>query len=149
MTASKSLALGLALSAASFAANAQSAPKDSDYYIRAEHSDGAFIASHQILAEPGEDFFQVRYCDTPFWVRASTVRWTEDEAEAGNKLFLIRNTPGEQRIICAEPEKQVTLKDLGINREEFIARESGGFQHNKVKPSRLSVIAEAFKSFKN
>lgn len=145
----KSLALFIALVAPLGSAQAQDKGSIGDYYIRAEYSNGEFIGSHQILASAKGDYKEVTYCGKQFWVRPSTVFWTEKEAEAGNELYLMQNTKDEQVIVCANPEEHVTLATIGISKDNFLPRPGGGGAFQAPRRSRLNVIAEAFKDFKN
>lgn len=118
-----------------------------DLYIRSEHRDGEFHGAQQILAEPQEGFFEVSYCGRSFWVRGTTVMWTEKEAKAGRRL-LIENDAGEGRVVvCDRAEEYVKLEDLNLRQWQKDLMETGQDPMTS-KPSRLRVISEAFQSFK-
>ena len=116
-----------------------------DFYIRSTNRSGQFHGYHQILAEPQKGFIKATYCDRPFWVNKDTVLWTQKEAEAGRKLVVEANDLHERRVLCENPETQVTLEDLGLNDLELARMRQA---KDGVGGNRLKIIGEAFKGFK-
>lgn len=134
----------LPLTASPSRADPADAPPD-DFYIRSTSRSGQFHGYHQILAEPQKGFIKAVYCDRAFWVQKDTVIWTQFEAQAGRKLVVEANDINERRVLCENPQNQVTLEDLGLNDLELarLRQEKDG-----VGGNRLKIIGEAFKGFK-
>lgn len=126
-------------------ADPMSLPTD-DFYIRSTNRQGQFHAYHQILSEPQKGFIEAQYCDRTFWVAKDTVIWTQNEAEAGRKLVVEANDLNERRVLCEDPQTQVTLDDLGLNDLELARLRQA--KDGVGGGNRLKIIGEAFKGFK-
>ncbi|WP_305988131.1 hypothetical protein [Roseibium sp. MMSF_3544] len=118
-----------------------------DYYIRSQHSNGAFTGFHEILTRPKAGYHQARYCDRTFWVSSTTVIWTEEQNAAGRTLILEENVGSGRRIVCSDNSSFATLDDLGLSERE-VARIRAANEPLDMKSSRLRTIRDAFKSFK-
>ncbi|MBO0347320.1 hypothetical protein J0X15_18975 [Roseibium sp. CAU 1637] len=118
-----------------------------DFYIRSELSNGTFNGYHQISKRSKPGFVKVTYCDQAFWVRPSTVLWTETEASAGRNLIVERNRQDDREVLCQSPQLQVTIEDLDIKKAELDEMRSRNSPVN-LRPNRMRVISEAFKGFK-
>ena len=128
-------------------AEAQLSAPEGDYYIRSLDPGGRFNGIQAILTQPEEGYHKAVYCDTSFWVRRSTVAWTEREAEAGRHLVIINETHKKPAVYCADPEHYVRLEDLGLKKHEIL-KERGNGGAIDMQSSRLRTISEAFKNFK-
>lgn len=118
-----------------------------DYYIRAQHADGAFSGSHEILTIRKAGYHEARYCDRNFWVSSGTVAWTEEQSAAGQTLILEMNHGDEREVICADADKFATLDDLGLKKRE-VERMRRKSRPADTKANRLRNISDAFKQFK-
>lgn len=97
-----------------------------------------FVGSHQLFVDYSKGLKQVSYCNRRYFVRSHSVAWTQMEAERGHVIQIEYNIGRGWRPICANPEDQVTLTDIGITGtpQDVLARgdeTSGG-------PGRLSSI---------
>lgn len=128
-------------------AQAQRTTPDGDYYIRALDPSGQFTGIHEILTQPEDGYYKAVYCDTPFWVRLNTVKWTEQESQAGRRLVIVNDKNSGREVICLNPERYVSLDNLdreNRNKQKF-AKDAEAID---TKSSRLRTISEAFKEFK-
>lgn len=128
-------------------AHAQLSAPAGDYYIRSLDPSGRFNGIQEILTRPETGYHEAVYCDTSFWVRRSTVVWTEREAEAGRHLVIINEINKKPEVYCADPEHHVRLEDLGLKKQEVLKARKNG-EPVDMKSSRLRTISEAFKNFK-
>ena len=128
-------------------AQAQLSAPAGDYYIRSLDPSGRFNGIQEILTRPETGYYEAVYCDTSFWVRRSTVVWTEREAEAGRHLVIINEINKKPEVYCADPERHVRLEDLGLKKREVLKARKNG-EPVDMKSSRLRTISEAFKNFK-
>lgn len=127
------------------AAHAQAAT--ASFFIRSHKADGTFHGYHEILREKRPGFVEVRYCDQTFYVRPTTVLWTEREAEAGRQMAVELNRADDREILCTTPEAQVQLEDLGMKKAR-IRELRGNNEPLNMRSSRMHVIRDAFKGFK-
>jgi hypothetical protein len=126
---------------------AQGSAKESDFYIRSQSENGKFTGYHQILTAPEDGYFPAVYCNRTFWVRSLTVLWTETEADAGRKLVVEQDSSEDRRVFCEDPNRQVTLEDIGVSEAEAIRLRRRG-PALRIQPSRMNIISEAFKGYK-
>ncbi|WP_213215079.1 hypothetical protein [Roseibium polysiphoniae] len=143
----KELALLFAAVILSGPVQAQMPVSAGDYYIRSQQPSGTFFGYHQVMTEPKTGYVRAVYCNTIFWVRKSTVLWTENEAKAGRHLFIEMNLNGDRKLICADPDEQVRLEDLGMKEAEVRRFRNSNGQLDQKK-SRMNVLSEAFKQRK-
>ncbi|MEL7529516.1 MAG: hypothetical protein AAFN16_27400, partial [Pseudomonadota bacterium] len=108
------LATLLAALCAATVSHADSIPKPGDYYLISRDHSGKFLGSHKLFKKESADLKQVTYCGHEYFVRESSVAWTELEAEFGRIVHVEFNFGKGWRPICAHPEREVTLADLGI-----------------------------------
>ena len=118
-----------------------------DIYIRSEDGTGRFNGSHLLLTKPKTGYQEVTYCNRPFWVRKLTVLWTEREAAAGRKLFIEEDRGNNRQVLCSDPDKQVTLDDMGLKDAELKSLRARSEPLN-MQQNRMNVISEAFKGYK-
>lgn len=75
---------------------------------------GRFRGSHVVLRREQQGFMAVEYCGSQFWVRPTTVAWTQKEADDGFELNLESNTSGRWQAVCRNPHKHVKVQDLNL-----------------------------------
>ncbi|WP_305988129.1 hypothetical protein [Roseibium sp. MMSF_3544] len=133
-----------AVMCAGSAALAASLPQPGDVYLISRDHNGRFLGSHKLFRDRSPDMKQVTYCAQAYFVRGSTIAWTQIEAERGNVIHVEFNFGRGWRPICASPEKQVTLADIGItlSPREFLDSLEDGEQPQ----SRLAFIGSLFRS---
>ncbi|CTQ53489.1 hypothetical protein LP7551_02012 [Roseibium album] len=122
---------------------ADASPKSGDIFLISRDTHGVFAGSHKLFQEDSYALTQVTYCSKKYYVRRQTVAWTQLEAERGNVVRIEYNFGRGWRPICANPETQVSLKDLGIseNAEEVVA----STDDNELTPQNfLSAISSVF-----
>ena len=105
------------LGAMTASAQAGSAPQRADFHLISRADDGVFMGSHKIFKREADGLKKVSYCGKSYWVSAKTVAWTEVEAKHNRIVRVEYNSGKGWRPICAKPERQVTLADIGINVE--------------------------------
>lgn len=113
-----------------------------DYFLISRDREGNFVGSHKIFDEQGPDMREVRYCGRTYWVRPVTVAWTEVEVDNANKVRVEFNKGLGWRPICDEPEKQVTLRDLGIDENARTVLRTDGRYLDSV--NRFAAIRDSF-----
>ncbi|WP_306144070.1 hypothetical protein [Roseibium sp. MMSF_3412] len=124
--------------------HADSLPKPGDYYLISRDHAGKFIGSHKLFKNESADTKRVSYCGNEYFVRDSSVAWTELEAEFGHIVHVEFNFGKGWRPICANPEREVTLADLGITMD---AREVlAGLSTAPSTASRLATIGAMFRT---
>lgn len=138
------LATLLALLCAATSSHADSLPKPGDYYLISRDHAGKFLGSHKLFKNASADTKQVTYCGNEYFVRDSSVAWTELEAEFGHTVHVEFNFGKGWRPICAHPEREVTLADLGITMDprEVLA----GVSTAPSTASRLASIGAMFRT---
>ncbi|WP_417683800.1 hypothetical protein [Roseibium sp.] len=114
-----------------------------DYYIRSQSQNGNFIGYHRLLTRPEPGYVEASYCNRQFWVRKTTVLWTEKEVKAGRNLVIEVNAESARKVICQNPNKYVTLDTIGLDKRE-IERLRGVGAGVKTTRGRLNHISEAF-----
>lgn len=113
------LVVFIAVSVLPVAAVAQTAaqtagqPQAEEFHI-ISRDNGRFRGSHVVLRREQQGFMAVEYCGSQFWVRPTTVAWTQKEADDGFELNLESNTSGRWQAVCRNPHKQVTVQDLNL-----------------------------------
>lgn len=138
------LATCLAALCAATASHADSLPKPGDYYLISRDHAGKFLGSHKLFKEESDETKQVTYCGREYFVRDSSVAWTELEAEFGHVVHVEFNFGKGWRPICANPEREVTLADIGISLD---AREVlAGVSTAPSTASRLATIGAMFRT---
>lgn len=139
-----SLATLLATLCAATVSHADSLPKPGDYYLISRDHSGKFLGSHKLFKKGSADLKQVTYCGNEYFVRESSVAWTELEAEFGRTVHVEFNFGKGWRPICANPEREVTLADLGITMD---AREVlAGVSTGPSPANRLASIGAMFRT---
>jgi hypothetical protein len=136
----------LALIASLFPGNvafADAVPQSGDVYLISRDRNGVFAGSHKLFREDSYALKQVTYCNKRYFVRRQSVAWTELEAARGNVVQVEYNFGRGWHPICANPEKQVSLKDLGIskNAEDVVASAD---DDEKSPRNFLSAISSVF-----
>lgn len=122
-------------------------PQPGDFYFISRDKHGDFRGSHKLYLEYSADLRKVSYCGRFYYVRSQSVAWTQSEAESGHTVQIEYNFGKGWRPICGQPQRQVTLADLGIDMspEDFLAAEN-----TEDKPvSRLSAISSRFNKTSN
>ncbi|MHA7772865.1 hypothetical protein [Roseibium sp. M-1] len=119
-------------------------PQPGDFYLISRDRGGNFVGSHKLFPENTGGLEQVSYCNRDYFVRSHSVAWTQLEVERGNTVRLEFNFGRGWRPICDNPERQVTLEDIGItlSPQDVLATpdESTG------PKSRLSAIGALFQA---
>ena len=138
------LATLLAALCAATVSHADSLPKPGDYYLISRDHAGKFLGSHKLFKHKSTGMKQVTYCGNAYFVRDSSVAWTELEAEFGHIVHVEFNFGKGWRPICANPEREVTLADLGITMD---AREVlAGVSTEPSPANRLAAIGAMFRT---
>ncbi|GAB4514985.1 MAG: hypothetical protein Tsb0019_13350 [Roseibium sp.] len=123
-------------------ARADVIPMPGDIYLISRDRFGYFVGSHKLYQEQSRGLKKVSYCSRDYFVRSHSVAWAQLETERGNRVRIEYNFGRGWRPICDNPQRQVTLEDLGIklSPEDVIAQaESGDSGQN-----RLSAIGAMF-----
>ncbi|MBO6755820.1 MAG: hypothetical protein JJ902_05805 [Roseibium sp.] len=107
-------AAGIAIVCAATAAMGDGTPVSGDFYMVSRSDRNDFHGSHRIFQRPSADMRKVVYCARAYWVRARTVAWTQLQVDDGRIVRVEYNRGSGWRPICEDPERQVSLKDLGI-----------------------------------
>lgn len=139
----KSLYLVLAcIACVSSSADAGSIAAPGDFYLISRDRYGLFVGSHKLFVEYSAGLEKVAYCDRPYYVRSHSVAWTQMEAERGHIIQIEYNFGRGWRPICANPQSQVTLSDIGIKDTpmDVLAENYGDTGGN----GRLSAIGTGF-----
>ncbi|MFN4009677.1 MAG: hypothetical protein ACK4K8_06965 [Pannonibacter sp.] len=134
------LMLALGLIAPPSAAEAYRYPEE--FHIISRDNMNRFRGSHQLLRRAQDGFAAVIYCDTTYWVRPRTVAWTEQEAERGYTLAIETNSGNGWAQVCLNPQNQVRLRDLELNRQE----ERAATSEPAPRKFRFQEIRRAFES---
>ncbi|MEJ8476789.1 hypothetical protein [Roseibium algae] len=100
---------------------------------------GDFTGSHQIFQTEKPNTYKVIYCEQNYWVRIHTIAWSQVESENQRTIQIEYNFGKGWRPICLNPERQVTLLDLGISLEPRRVLESSD------KTLKANIRYEAFK----
>ena len=129
--------------AAGNAAHADSAPKKGDIFLISRDGRGVFAGSHKLYDKYAHSLKQVTYCNQIYYVRRQTVAWTQLEAERGNVVRIEYNFGRGWRPICENPETQVSLKDLGIEKsaEDVV---QGRDEVDNAPRNFLSAVSSVF-----
>ena len=117
-----------------------------DFYLISRDGNGQFLGSHKIFDKNAEGMRQVSYCGRSYWIRPVTVAWTEVEVENKNTVRVEYNIGRGWRPICSEPEKQVTLRDLGIEKDARYVLYSNGADLDDTQKHRFTAIRKAFET---
>ncbi|WP_417683801.1 hypothetical protein [Roseibium sp.] len=115
-----------------------------DFYLISRGVGGDFIGSHKIYQRRSDGMAKVTYCGREYWVRPVTVAWTEIEVENRNQVRVEFNFGKGWRPICNSPEKQVTLRDLGVTQEARIVLGTNGRDLDAT--NRFSAIRDSFQT---
>ncbi|WP_209010720.1 hypothetical protein [Labrenzia sp. PHM005] len=130
-----------------FACSAQSqaqeaTPKIGDTHIISRDDHRVFRGSHRIYNRKADGLVEVTYCNRSYWVRYATVAWTQLEVDRGNEVRVEFNRGKGWRPICAHPEEQVTLADLGIHEDPRIIVQEDGPTESRI--NRFAAISKSF-----
>lgn len=137
-------ALGFGLMGA--AASAAPQIGNGDIYMISRDYNGQFIGSHKIFDKRSDGMRQVSYCGRSYWIRPVTVAWTQVEVENNNIVRVEHNFGRGWRPICSEPEKQVSLQDLGIKQDARYVLYSNGEDLDDSQKHRFTAIRKAFEA---
>jgi len=122
-------------------ARAGAIPQPGDFYLISRDRSGIFVGSHKLFQDYTTGLKQVTYCRRAYYVRSHSVAWTQLEAELGHTVRVEYNFGRGWRPICDNPERQVTLKDIGINAS---ARDVLAGEADEKPKSRLAAIGAVF-----
>lgn len=119
---------------------------DGEFYLISRTTDGFFHGSHKIFQRPSDGLFAVTYCRRPYWVRPRTVAWTQYEYENHRNVQLEFSQGDGWQPICARPERQVTLTDLGFDSPPADPEEEAAAEKIRQERliSRFSAIGSSF-----
>lgn len=136
------LAAGLALVCSSPSQAQEGQMRAGDTHIISRDGHQVFRGSHRIYNRMSDGLVEVTYCKRSYWVRYATVAWTQLEVDRGYEVRVEFNRGKGWRPICAHPEEQVTLADLGIHEDpRLIIQEDGPL----VDPiNRFAAISKSF-----
>jgi hypothetical protein len=131
----------LCLSAGAFA---ETLPQPGDFYLISRDPNGKFLGSHKLFKEYASETYQMAYCSNQYFVRGSSIAWTQLEAERGNVVHVEFNFGRGWRPICPNPERQVTLADIGVtmSAREYLA----SLEEGETPVNRLAAIGALFRS---
>lgn len=122
--------------------HAQTPLKAGEYYMISRLGNDHFVGSQFLLTKPQKGYLKVTYCGVNYWVRPESVSWSEAEAKAGRTVAIEFNKGNGWREVCADPEKQVRLSDLDLNRiEDRFSKDPRLMPKNS---NRYKAISEAF-----
>jgi len=124
------------------AAKADAVPQPGDFYLISRDRSGIFVGSHKLFQDYSRGLKQVAYCHRDYYVRSHSVAWTQVETERGNTVRIEYNFGRGWRPICDNPERQVTLQDIGISisAQDVLASDD----ESEKAQSRLSAIGAMF-----
>jgi hypothetical protein len=133
-----------ALLCAGGAVQAGALPQPGDFYLISRDRGGNFVGSHKLFLMISDGLKQASYCNRDYFVRSHSVAWVQLEVERGNTVRLEYNFGHGWRPICENPEREVTLEDLGItlNPQDVLATPD----QSAAPQNRLSAIGAMFKS---
>lgn len=131
-------AFGLMMSAGALA---QDTGVADEFSIISRDTKGTFLGSHKIFKRPAKGMKKVSYCDQDYWVRPYTVAWTQTEVENRRIVRVEYSTGRGWRPICANPQRQVTLEDIGIKQDASDIIYFGGLK----SPSQGQTIFDSMK----
>ncbi|WP_417683802.1 hypothetical protein [Roseibium sp.] len=123
-------------------AGGSSIPKPGDFYMIARDSAGEFAGSHKIFHRQSSGLYKVRYCQREYWVRAHTIAWTQVEVENNRRVKVEFNFGKGWRPLCENPERQVTLADIGLTEDARMILSQSEAQVGAL--SRFSAISNSF-----
>jgi len=112
-----------------------------DYYMRSSIDTGKFNGSHEVSTVPLDGYYKTSFCNIRFWMRGTTVAWSEEEVAAGRQLIIIQETENGRRTVCRNAGQYVAANMKRLPKKYKSTIEG-------PKRSRLNVIGEAFKGFK-
>ncbi|TYC58711.1 hypothetical protein FMN50_09715 [Rhodobacterales bacterium] len=141
------LALMLAVTVcASGSAFAGGIPQPGDFYLISRDRFGDFVGSHKLFVKYSDGLTKVAYCRRPYFVRTNSVAWTQIEVERGNVVQIEFNFGRGWRPICANPERQVTLTDIGVEESpaDVLAQADTSSEEADSGRNRLSNIGPGF-----
>lgn len=123
---------------------AETIPQPGDYYLISRDPDGKFLGSHKLFKERAAETHQLAYCSRRYFVRGNSIAWTQIEVERGNTVHVEFNFGRGWRPICANPERQVTLTDIGVklSAREYLA----SLEEGEPPINRLAAIGAIFRA---
>lgn len=120
--------------------------KPGDFYMISRDNFGNFVGSHKIFNREYPGLRLVTYCNRQYWVRPFTVAWSQIEVQNKREVRVEFNQSKGWRPICEQPERQVTLKDLGIDIDPSdVSRETVAETNSQALASRFGAIGDAFR----
>lgn len=138
------LAAGVLILAAAEAFAGSDLPQAGDTYIISRDEYHGFRGSHRIYNRVADGLVKVEYCGRSYWVRFATVAWTQLEVERENAVRVEFNRGKGWRPICAHPERQVTLLDLGVQEDPRVVVQNDGVPDQRV--NRFATIISSFRT---
>lgn len=117
-------------------------PEGLDTYIISRDENYGFRGSHRIYNRMSDGLVEVQYCGRSYWVRFATIAWTQLEVEQDYAVRVEFNRGKGWRPICEHPERQVTLRDLGIQDDPRIVVQNDGAPVQRV--NRFAAIRNSF-----
>lgn len=118
-----------------------------EFYMISRQADGTFSASHRVFEKAGENLYRITLCGREYYARAATVGWLNYEASEGRDVGLEYNEGQGWFRVCEEPDKQVSLKDIGVpGTNADVMRSSDGAVSRR---QRFKDISKAFSDYKN
>ncbi len=117
-------------------------PRIGDTHIISRDGNRTFKGSHRIFNRMSEGLVEVIYCNRSYWVRYATVAWTQLEVKRGYELRVEFNRGKGWRPICAHPDAQVSLADLGITEDPRLIIQEDGPVEDRSK--RFAAIRKSF-----
>ncbi|MET1415684.1 hypothetical protein ABVF61_25665 [Roseibium sp. HPY-6] len=139
----KPFAVLIAIFSLGTSVSASPLPQPGDYFLISRDAAGQFVGSHKLFKDFAPDMQEVTYCASDYYVRSSSVAWTQLEVERGNVVHVEYNFGRGWRPICANPEQEVTLRDVGVlvTAREYLA----SLENDKPSASRLAAFGAMFR----
>ncbi len=113
-----------------------------DIYLISRGRDGNFAGSHKVFQRESDGLRSVSYCGRNYWVRPVTVAWTQVEVENRHEVRVEFNFGKGWRPICDHPDRQVTLRDIGVTQDPRVVLHTNGRDLDSV--NRFSAIRDSF-----
>ncbi|WP_068312146.1 hypothetical protein [Polycladidibacter hongkongensis] len=113
-----------------------------DFYLVARDRNGGFFEGHQLQSHAKIGFRYVQFCGKSYYVRPRSVVWAKDLDIKGYHTAVERNSADGWIEVCAFPNRQVTLRQVGIKTTLQEAIE--GPKQSQTMARRFDQIRETF-----
>ncbi|MCX2722661.1 hypothetical protein [Roseibium salinum] len=113
-----------------------------DFVLMSRDRFGLFVGSHKLFLQDSDGLKKVSYCNRDYYIRSKTVAWTQLESERGHVVRIELNYGRGWRPICDNPERQVTLQDIGVSMSAQEVLQSA--DESSKRQGRLSAVSRIF-----